>query len=105
MSIFKRGATQYPGVFAGALKNFDSVELPERSIDMEAVNAYYDGHTFVPIQPIKVKKNQKAIVTILDETIEHGKKSLLDFAGVLSKEDGAAMLEAIKDAERIDNEW
>jgi hypothetical protein len=34
---------------------------------MEAVNAYYDGHTFVPTKPVKARKNQKAIVTILDE--------------------------------------
>ncbi|GHU26551.1 hypothetical protein AGMMS50256_04070 [Betaproteobacteria bacterium] len=34
---------------------------------MEAVGAYYNGHAFVPTQPIKVQKNQKAIVTILDE--------------------------------------
>ncbi|MDR0853169.1 MAG: hypothetical protein LBN34_02260 [Clostridiales Family XIII bacterium] len=72
---------------------------------MEAVNAYYNGHTFVPTKPIKVKKNQRAIVTILDETIEQGKKSLLDFVGVLNQEDGANIMEAIKDAERIDNEW
>jgi len=34
---------------------------------MEAVNAYYDGQTFVPVKPVKAKKNQRAIVTILDE--------------------------------------
>jgi hypothetical protein len=72
---------------------------------MEAVNAYYDGHSFVPVTPIRIKKNQKAIVTILDETLDRNEKSLLDFVGVLSKEDGASMLEAIKDAERIDHEW
>jgi hypothetical protein len=34
---------------------------------MEAVNAYYDGNAFIPTKPVKAKKNQKAIVTILDE--------------------------------------
>ncbi|MDR1028224.1 MAG: hypothetical protein LBL63_02265 [Clostridiales Family XIII bacterium] len=34
---------------------------------MEAVDAYYDGHTFVPTKPVRAKKNQKAIITILDE--------------------------------------
>jgi hypothetical protein len=72
---------------------------------MEAVNAYYNGRSFVTTKPIKVKRNPRAIVKIIDETFEQGKKSLLDFVGVLSKEDGAEMLEAIKDAERIDNEW
>ncbi|MDR3365044.1 MAG: hypothetical protein LBS91_08920 [Clostridiales Family XIII bacterium] len=36
---------------------------------MEAVNAYYDGNYFVPTtRPKSLKKNQKAIVTILDDT-------------------------------------
>jgi hypothetical protein len=34
---------------------------------MEAVNAYYDGRSFVPEKPVMAKKNQRAIVTILDE--------------------------------------
>jgi hypothetical protein len=33
---------------------------------MEAVVAYYDGVAFVPTTPVKVKRNQQAIVTILD---------------------------------------
>jgi hypothetical protein len=35
---------------------------------MEAVNAYYNGYAFVPTKSVQVKKNQKAIITILDET-------------------------------------
>jgi hypothetical protein len=42
---------------------------------MEAVNAYYNGHTFVPTKPVKVKKNQRAIVTILDDIVERDDKS------------------------------
>jgi len=34
---------------------------------MEAVNAYYDGQAFVPTKPVRAKKNQRAIVTILDD--------------------------------------
>jgi hypothetical protein len=37
---------------------------------MEAVYAYYSEHGFVPVDPLIVKKNQKAIVIILDETTE-----------------------------------
>jgi hypothetical protein len=33
---------------------------------MEAVKAYYDGVSFIPLSPIKAKKNQTAIITILD---------------------------------------
>jgi hypothetical protein len=42
---------------------------------MEAVNAYYNGYTFVPTKPVKVKKNQRAIVTILDDIVERDEKS------------------------------
>jgi hypothetical protein len=34
---------------------------------MEAVKAYYDGKTFIPTKPVRAKKNQQAIITILDE--------------------------------------
>ena len=33
---------------------------------MEAVRAYYDGSVFVPVEPVKAKINQNAIITILD---------------------------------------
>jgi len=33
---------------------------------MEAVKAYYDGVSFIPLSPTKAKKNQTAIITILD---------------------------------------
>ena len=36
---------------------------------MDAINAYYNGHSFVPIKPVQAKKNQKAIVTIIDENL------------------------------------
>jgi hypothetical protein len=35
---------------------------------MEAVKAYFDGQVFVPVGSLTAKKNQKAIVTILDDT-------------------------------------
>ena len=37
---------------------------------MEAVKAYYDGISFIPLSPIKAKKNQTAIITILDDEIK-----------------------------------
>ncbi|GHU65221.1 hypothetical protein AGMMS49983_12560 [Clostridia bacterium] len=33
---------------------------------MEAVEAYYDGRAFIPKKPVRVRKNQNAIITILD---------------------------------------
>jgi hypothetical protein len=34
---------------------------------MEAVKGYYDGTNFIPVNPVSVKKNQKVIITMLDE--------------------------------------
>ena len=74
---------------------------------MEAVNAYYDGHAFVPTKPVFVRKYQRAIITILDEVKEnHTKKALLSLAGILSEEEYQDFIEALKDTERIDaDEW
>jgi hypothetical protein len=33
---------------------------------MEAVKAYYDGAVFVPIEPVSARRNQQAVITILD---------------------------------------
>jgi DNA-directed RNA polymerase subunit H (RpoH/RPB5) len=41
---------------------------------MEAVNAYFDGRTFVPEKPVTAKRNQRAIVTILDEAFTEPKQ-------------------------------
>jgi len=56
---------------------------------MEAVRAYYDGRAFVPTKPVKVKKNQEAIVTILDEvrdehTREEARKAIEELYGVFA---------------------
>ena len=37
---------------------------------MTAVKAYYDGAVFVPVEPVKAKRNQSAIVTILDFSVD-----------------------------------
>ena len=74
---------------------------------MEAVNAYYDGRVFIPTKPVSARKNQRAIITILDETREnHTKEKLLSRAGMLSEEAYREFKEALKDCERIDvDEW
>ena len=33
---------------------------------MESVRGYYDGSVFVPVEPVNAKKNQQALVAILD---------------------------------------
>ena len=65
---------------------------------MEAVNAYYDGRAFVPTKPVSVRKNQHAIVTILEEARENKtKETLLSMAGIISEEEYQDFVEALKD--------
>ena len=74
---------------------------------MEAVNAYYDGRVFVPTKPISARKNQRAIITIIDESRENRtKEKLLSCAGTLSEEAYQEFMAALKDCERVDrDEW
>jgi hypothetical protein len=88
---------------------------------MTAVKAYYDGHVFVPVSPVRVVKNQAAIITILesstephsgegsplnDETEETADKSYLQFAGTLSDENFHELTAILESADTIDeNEW
>ena len=74
---------------------------------MKVVSAYYNGTAFVPTAPVKARKNQKAIVTILDEIVQKKtKKTPLDFAGAFSEETYQEFMDALKDTERVDvDEW
>jgi len=74
---------------------------------MEAVNAYYDGRVFVPTKPISARKNQRAIITVLDEARENRtKRTLLSLSGILSEVEYQDFMDALKDTERIDaDEW
>ena len=75
---------------------------------MQAVKAYYDGDKFVPIETIKVKRNQTAIITILDESLTEKKKAkpFEKFVGKLSDESYVEISEALNETERVEvNEW
>ena len=54
---------------------------------MEAVRAYYDGRAFVPTKPVAVRKNQLAIVTMLNEAdadvLEREKNAWLKFLSAI----------------------
>lgn len=41
---------------------------------MLALQGYYDGNTVQPLEKIQAKKNQKLIITILDEFMEEAPK-------------------------------
>ncbi|MBR3623535.1 MAG: hypothetical protein IKN43_09345 [Selenomonadaceae bacterium] len=38
---------------------------------MIAVNGYYDGQAFKPLEKVTVQKNRRVIITVLDENIEN----------------------------------
>jgi hypothetical protein len=73
---------------------------------MSVARAIYDGRVFVPVAPVKARKNQEVFVTIVDEPKdEYADKPFLRFAGALSKEDYDEIAEALKDTEIVyDNE-
>jgi len=61
---------------------------------MEAIQAYYDGNVFVPITPVKVKKNQPAIITIIESAkVKEGKKRHVELFGALSPESYLEIME------------
>ena len=49
---------------------------------MLAINGYYDGEHIVPEEKVKLKKNQKLIITILDEDTEKNDIDLSKYIGV-----------------------
>jgi hypothetical protein len=74
---------------------------------MTAVKAYYDGKSFVPLSPVRVTKNQRAIVTVLDDDAgAEEARDCLQFAGYLSDEDYQEITTALQATERVDkSEW
>lgn len=67
---------------------------------MFALQGYYDGQTIQPLEEIRAEKNQKLIITILDEFIDEtekiiGKKSA---RGSLAKYADSAKQELEKSA-------
>ncbi|HBG37200.1 MAG TPA: hypothetical protein DDW88_09075 [Treponema sp.] len=50
---------------------------------MISLTGFFDGSTFVPLDEIKVEKNQKVIITILDDFIDTSKKSKNSYFGSL----------------------
>jgi hypothetical protein len=75
---------------------------------MLALNGYFNGKEFVPLDKVDVKPNQRVIITVLDEYIEERKpeKSYKKYVGKLSTESLNEINEALKETEKVDvNEW
>ena len=72
---------------------------------MEAVKAYYDGNVFIPLEPIRAKRNQPAIITLLDND-KSSDKPHLRFIGALSQESYDEISKALIDTQKVDvDEW
>ena len=78
---------------------------------IQTVEAYYDGHAFVPITPVAAQMNERAIITILDGITDKSMKqksgkAYLNYAGTLSDENYDNIMEILKDTRQVDaNEW
>jgi hypothetical protein len=74
---------------------------------VQAVRAVYDGRAFVPVRPVSAKKNQAAIITILDEVQSAGNgKSYVKYAGRLSDERRAELEEILESTRGVgSSEW
>ena len=74
---------------------------------MEVLKAYFNGIAFVPLDPVKAKKNQSAIITILDdEDKDRSVKPHTRFVGTLSQESFEEINIALLDTQKLDaDEW
>ena len=68
---------------------------------MQTVEAYYDGHAFVPITPVAVQMNERAVITILDGITDKSikqksGKAYLNYAGKLSDENYDDIMEILE---------
>jgi len=73
---------------------------------MNPIYGYYNGTNFVPTKHIILPRNQKVLITILDEQDEINEKPYKKYLGKLDAESTREILEALKDCEKVDyNEW
>ena len=74
---------------------------------MLAVKGYYNGTAFIPLVPVKAKRNQSVIITILDDyNADTEKKPFEKYVGKLSYESYEEITAALLEAQSIDiDEW
>jgi hypothetical protein len=70
-------------------------------LQVTAVKAYYDCTVFVPVEPVKAKKNQPAIITLLDD--ESKNKPHVKIIRILSQESFEEINKALEDTQRLVN--
>lgn len=57
----------------------------KEGVCMLALQGYYDGNTVQTLEKIQAKKNQKLIITVLDEFIEEPEKKIHSARGSLAE--------------------
>ena len=74
---------------------------------MISIDAYYNGREYVPLGNSYPKKNQKVIITVLDEFMSAGKeKPFRKYTGKLDSKCAQEILHALVDCEKVDvDEW
>jgi hypothetical protein len=76
---------------------------------MYALKGYFDGEKFISLDKTTIKKNQKVIITILDEfieTTETNNRVYKKYIGKLDYKSFSEIEKALNDCERIDiDEW
>ena len=66
---------------------------------MQAVQGYYDGAAFKPLEKIDAKPNQRVIITIMDDFVEPARKlRRKGMRGILSEFADPSLAEKEKDA-------
>jgi hypothetical protein len=75
---------------------------------MLAIKGFYNGERIIPLEKLSIKQNQKVIITILDEYIQHDstQKPHRKYMGMLDDKSCDEILQAVEDCEKVDaNEW
>lgn len=86
---------------------FKSIALVVNS--MLALRGYFNGKNFVPLEEVSIKKNQKVIITVLDESITpepQQTKPFKKYLGALNDESFREIQQSLADTEKPDTyEW
>jgi hypothetical protein len=67
-----------------------------------SINAYYNGHDYVPLDISYPKKNQKIIITLLEDFVPWGKeKPFRKYVGKLQPECASEMMGVLTACEKV----